>query len=184
MASAFVLFEVFGLSADTITFDSLSGPLVVTKTNGFITMDFPAQPPEKCEISKMLVAGLGMRPIECYRQEDYMAVFESENEVRNITTNAYYLEQLDLRGVIATAPSFKYDFVLRFFSPKFGIHEDPVTGSAQTQLVPYWSEKLGKSTLTSKQVSARGGKLISELRGDRVHISGTAVKYMEGTIQL
>ena len=184
LASAFVVFEVLGLNADSITFDSLSGPLIVTKTNGFITMDFPAQHPEKCEISKMLVAGLGIRPIECYRQEDYMAVFESENEVRNITPNAYYLEQLDLRGVIATARSSKSDFVLRFFAPKFGIPEDPVTGSAQTQLVPYWSEKLGKSTLTSKQVSARGGKLISELRGDRVHISGSAVKYMEGTIEI
>ena len=184
LASAFVLFDVFGMESDSITFDSLSGPLGVTKTNGLITLDFPAQQPEQCAIPKELVAGLGINPTECYRNEDYLAVFNSEKDVSSITPNHDYLKQLDLRGVIATAPSSKYDFVVRFFAPNFGIPEDPVTGSAQTQLIPFWSEKLDRITLHSKQISARGGKLISELRDNRVHISGSAVLYMEGTIQI
>ena len=184
LASAFVLFDVMGLKSDSITFDSLSGPLGVRKTEGFITLDFPAQQPVRCAIPKELVAGLGMSPVECLRNEDYIAVFESEHDVSSLTLNHAYLKQLSLRGVMATAPSSEYDFVLRFFAPNFGIPEDSVTGSAQTQLIPYWAEKLGKSTLRSKQVSARSGKLLSELRGNRVHISGSAVLYMEGTIQI
>ncbi len=184
LASAYVLFEVVGLKADSISFDSLSGPLVVTKTDGFYTLDFPAQPPVPCAIPEDLVAGLGVNPIECYRSEDYLAVFDSEDEVSSMTPNHSSLERLGLRGVIATARSSEHDFVLRFFAPKCGIPEDPVTGSAQTQLMPYWSEKLGKSKLRSKQISARGGKVISQVRGDRVHISGSAVLYMEGTIHI
>ncbi len=184
LASAYVLWNVLGIQSDSITFESLSGPLVVTKTDVLITLDFPAQLPEKCDIPKDLLAGLGRTPIECYRNEDYLAVFDSEDEVSNIIPNHSFLEQLDLRGVIATARSSHYDFVLRFFAPKFGIPEDPVTGSAQTQLLPYWSEKIGKSSLRSKQISARGGKLVSELKGNRVHISGSAVLYMEGAIHI
>lgn len=179
-----MLFDVIGVKSDSITFDSLSGPLGVTKTDGLLTLDFPAQPPEKCATPKELVTGLGMSPIECYRNEDYIAVFESEHDVLSITPNHFHLEQLDLRGVMATAPSSQYDFVVRVFAPNFGIPEDPVTGSAQTQLIPYWSEKLGKSKLHSKQFSARGGRLTSELRDNRVHISGSAVMYMEGTIHI
>ena len=184
LASAYVLWNVLGIQSDSITFESLSGPLVVTKTDALITLDFPAQLPEKCDIPKDLLAGLGRTPIECYRNEDYLAVFDSEDAVSQISPNHSFLEQLDLRGVIATARSSHYDFVLRFFAPKFGIPEDPVTGSAQTQLLPYWSEKIGKSSLRSKQISARGGKLGSELKGNRVHISGSAVLYMEGTIHI
>ncbi len=168
----------------SITFDSLSGPLGAQKPERWITLDSPAQQPMNCVIPKELVAGLGMSPVECLQNEDYIAVFESEHDVSSLTPNHAYLKQLGLRGVMATAPSSEYDFVLRFFAPKFGIPEDPVTGSAQTQLIPYWSEKLGKSTLRSKQVSPRSGKLLSELRGNRVHISGSAILYMEGTIQI
>ena len=123
-------------------------------------------------------------PIECYKGEDYVAVFDNENEISQITPNHSHLEQLDLRGVIVTAPSSKYDFVARFFAPKFGIPEDPVTGSAYTQLMPYWAEKIGKSKLSAKQISPRGGKLICELKGNRVLISGSAVMYMEGKVEI
>ncbi len=184
LASAYVLFDVLGIAEDSITFDSLSGSLVVTKTEGLLTLDFPSQPPKTCAIPKDLVAGLGVNPTECYRNEDYIAVFETEDEVLSITPNYSSLEQLDLRGVIATASSSTNEFVLRFFAPKFGIPEDPVTGSAQTQLMPYWSEKLGRPKLRSKQISSRGGKIVSELKGNRVYISGSAVMYMEGTIHV
>lgn len=184
LASAFVLFELLGYSQEVITFYSLSGSLFVTKTDGMLTLDFPSQKLEKSEVPDELVKGLGKTPLECYRCEDYLAVFEGEEEIASIQPNHGYLDKLDLRGVIVTASSSAQDFVARFFAPKYGIPEDPVTGSAYTQLTPYWSEKLGKTRLTAKQISARGGKLECELRGDRVFISGFAVKYMEGTIEI
>jgi len=184
LASAFVLFNFLGYESNSITFNSLSGPLSVTRSGDLLTLDFPTQKPEKCVAPAKLVEGLGLMPIECYMNEDYVAVFDNENEISHITPNHSHLEQLDLRGVIVTAPSSKYDFVARFFAPKFGIPEDPVTGSAYTQLVPYWTERIGKSKLRAKQISPRGGKLICELKGDRVLISGSAVMYMKGEVEI
>ncbi len=184
LASAFVLFDRPEFEADVITFASLSGPLSVTRKGELLTLDFPNQLPEVCAAPEALVKGLGMEPLECYRREDYVAVFDNEQDITGIVPNHHYLEQLDLRGVIVTAPSSEQDFVARFFAPKFGIPEDPVTGSAYTQLMPYWAEKTGKTKLTAKQVSTRGGKLFCELQGDRVLISGKAVKYLQGTIDV
>ena len=149
-----------------------------------MTLDFPSQKPAKCETPEAMVKGLGRAPMACFSGDDYLAVFANENEVAEINPDHGYLEQLDLRGVIVTAPSLDQDFVARFFAPKFGIPEDPVTGSAYTQLTPYWSERTGKSRLTAKQISARGGKLSCELKGSRVLITGSAIKYMQGTIDI
>lgn len=184
LASAFVLSEYLSYEQDTIVFDSLSGPLSVEINQGVLTLDFPSQKPVKCEIPDELIKGLGKTPLECYRNEDYLAVFEDEKEVSSINPDHRHLERLDLRGVIATSPSLEQDFVARFFAPKYGIPEDPVTGSAYTQLAPYWSGKMGKIKLRAKQISPRGGKLTCELKGDRVLISGSAIKYMEGTIEI
>lgn len=184
LASAFVLFELLGYAQEAVTFDSLSGSLSVTKTEEILTLDFPSQKPDRCEAPDELVKGLGKTPLECYRGEDFVAVFDSEKEISRIQPNHSFLEQLDLRGVIVTARSSAHDFVARFFAPKYGIPEDPVTGSAYTQLTPYWSEKLGKTKLSAMQISPRGGRLTCELRGDRVFISGSAIKYMEGTIEI
>ena len=184
LASAFVLFNCLGYESDSITFDSLSGRLSVTKKNNLLTLDFPSQIPRTCEIPSALIKGLGKSPLECLRNKDFVAVFKSEDEISGITPNHHYLEQLELRGVIVTAPSAKHDFIVRFFAPKYGIPEDPVTGSAYTQLIPYWSKKTGKTKLNAKQISSRGGKLLCELQGDRVLISGSAIKYMEGTITI
>ena len=116
--------------------------------------------------------------------EDYLVVFGDEDDVRMAEPDFQQLQRLPLRGVIITAQSKKYDFVSRFFAPKYGIPEDPVTGSAYTQLTPYWAAKTGMQRFKAKQLSARGGELHCELAGDRVLISGKAVKYLEGTINL
>jgi len=184
LASAFVLFELLGYEQDSIQFDSQSGPLAVTKSGDLLTLNFPANLPVKCETPEELIKGLGSVPLECYRNDDYVAVFEDEQTVLSIEPEHRYLEQLDLRGVIVTAPSVAQDFVARFFAPKFGIPEDPVTGSAYTQLCPYWSERMGKTEFSARQVSSRGGSLVCELKGDRVFISGGAIKYLEGTIEV
>ena len=184
LASAYVLFNILGYKEEVLSFESLSGELLVTKNDNLLTLDFPAQPPEICSTPALLSSGLGKTPIECLKHDDYVAIFESEEDVLGLTPNNEALMQLNLRGVIATAPSSEFDFVARFFAPKFGIPEDPVTGSAYTQLMPYWADKLEKSKLHAKQVSNRGGKLFCELKGDRVLISGSAVTYMEGRIEI
>ena len=184
LASGFVLFNLLRHVSGTITFDSLSGPLAVSKTDDLLTLNFPVQNPEPCEAPRDLVEGLGRTPMACYRNDDYLAVFEQEEEIAAITPNQFALAKLDRRGIIVTAPSAEFDFVARFFAPKYGIPEDPVTGSAYTQLMPYWTDKLGKSKLTARQLSSRGGNVLCEIKDDRVFISGSAIKYMEGTINI
>ena len=184
LASAYVLFHFLGYEDTSVTFSSLSGDLRVSKKDNLLTLDFPVQPPEACDAPPALIAGLGREPTECLKQEDYIAVFENESDVHDLDPNHEAFKQLDLRGVIATAPAQECDFVVRFFAPKFGIPEDSVTGSAYTQLTPYWANKLNKLSLSAKQVSTRGGKLQCVLQAERVLISGSAVTYMQGSIEI
>jgi predicted PhzF superfamily epimerase YddE/YHI9 len=129
-----------------------------------------------------LAEGLGQRPIEVLAADDYIAVFDSEAAIRSLVPNQALLGQLDLRGVAVTAPGSKVDFVSRFFAPKYGIAEDPVTGSAHCELAPYWADKLGKRSLRAQQVSRRGGNLVCEVNADRVRLSGKAFTFMEAEI--
>ena len=187
LASAYVLYNCLGHESDTIKFESLSGELLVSKKDEILTLDFPAQKPKSCPAPEALIMGLGKftkSPVEVLRNEDYLCVLGSEDELARMNPDYNLLNQLDLRGVIVTASSKEYDFVARFFAPKYGIPEDSVTGSAYTQLVPYWAEKLSKKQFKAKQISSRGGELFCELSGDRVFISGKAIKYLEGSIEL
>jgi PhzF family phenazine biosynthesis protein len=193
LASAFVLFNCLGFASGSdekssdeasIVFDSLSGELKVSRQGDLLTLDFPNQPPVPCDIPEELVQGLGKRPIACYKFEDYVAVFEHEEDIKAMEPDYSALEQLDLRGVIVTAPASEYDFVARFFAPKYGIPEDPVTGSAYTKLTPYWAERTGKQVLNARQISSRGGNLKCTLKGDRVYIAGKAVLYLSGSIDV
>lgn len=182
LAAAHVIFSILGYAKQAITFETRSGDLIVKKQGAQLEMDFPACPPTPCEILEILAEALGQRPIEVLTADDYLAVFDSEATVRAITPNQALLAQLDLRGVIITAPGVEVDFVSRFFAPKFGIPEDPVTGSAHCELAPYWANKLGKNILTAKQVSRRGGTIACEMKADRVILSGCAVTFMEAEI--
>jgi len=184
LASAFILFSILDYQGNTVRFHSLSGPLSVKNDGHLFTLDFPNQKPESCDPPNELIKGLGKTPLACYRKEDFIAVFEHEEHIASIQPKHAELEKLDLRGVIITAPSQENDFVARFFAPKFGIPEDPVTGSAYTQLTPYWAEKLGKNQLTAEQLSPRGGTVYCKLKGDRVLISGSAIMFMEGKIEI
>lgn len=184
LASAYVIFTILGYEANEITFDSRSGALKVTRRNGLFVMDFPAQLPVPCALPNELAHALESTPIACLKAEDYLVVLASEAEVRAAQPDLSALKNLELRGVIITAQSSQYDFVSRFFAPQLGIDEDPVTGSAHTQLVPYWADVLGASKFHAKQLSKRGGELFCELAGDRVLIAGNAVKYLVGEIDL
>ena len=182
LATAHVIFEILGYSKQVITFETRSGDLFVEKKGMQLEMNFPACPPTPHEFSEILAKGLGQRPIEVLAAADYLAVFDREATVRAIMPNQALLGQLDLRGVIVTAPGTDVDFVSRFFAPKFGIPEDPVTGSAHCTLAPYWANKLGKNILTAEQVSKRGGRIACEVKTDRVFLSGNAVTFMEAEI--
>lgn len=184
LGSAYVLYNILGYKNEAIQFDSKSGILVVTKQDDWLTLDFPKQPPVYCETPKEIVEAFNKEPIECMMSEDIIAVFENEIDIESANPNFEQLKKLDSRGVIITAKSMRYDFVARFFAPKYGISEDPVTGSAYTQLAPYWASKLGKQKFKAKQLSSRGGELYCEILGDRVLISGKATKYMEGKITI
>ncbi len=182
LAAAHVIFEILGYAKQVITFETRSGELFVEKKGKQLEMDFPARRPAPCDISEALVQGLGQRPVEVWAADDYLAVFDSETAVRAITPNQFLLSRLDLRGIIVTAPGTDVDFVSRFFAPKFGVPEDPVTGSAHCELAPYWANRLGRNILIAKQVSKRGGRIHCEVKADRVRLSGCAVTFMEAEI--
>jgi len=184
LAAAYVLFNILDYKRDRIKFDSKSGMLAVTKDNKQIVLDFPAQPPVLCDIPKEIREAFDIVPIECLKSEDFVVVFERELDIEAANPDLEPLKKLDLRGVIITAKSYRYDFVARFFAPKYGVPEDPVTGSAYTQLAPYWASKIGSKKFKVKQMSSRGGELSCEIVGDRVFISGKAIKYLEGKIKI
>lgn len=184
LATAYVLFDMLGYQRDTVEFESRSGLLLVARKNEQLVMDFPAQPPVLCDMPKEIEKAFDRTPIECLKSEDYLVVFGNEIDVESAKPDMGQLVKLDLRGVIITAKSSRYDFIARFFAPKYGIPEDPVTGSAYTQLAPYWAAKIGSKRFRAKQVSSRGGELVCEIANDRVLISGQAVKFFEGKINI
>ncbi|MBX2872383.1 MAG: PhzF family phenazine biosynthesis protein [Saprospiraceae bacterium] len=185
LASAHVLFHHLGYQDALISFDSRSGLLEVERVESGYTMDFPTDIIEEQSVDNLHKAVLGVKPLEAWSgKDDLMLVLGTETDVLNLKPDFQQMKQIPTRGVIATAPGDKADFISRCFFPNAGIDEDPVTGSAHTTLIPYWSEKLGKKSLKAKQVSDRGGNLICQMLGNRVKITGTCVTYLEGTIQL
>lgn len=184
LASAHVLFEHLNYAKPEIVFESNSGPLRVRRERGKLKMNFPVTAGERIDPPKALLEALGTDAEEVYKATDYMVVLEQEAQVRELDPNFFLLNRIDTRGIIVTAPGEKYDFVSRFFAPALGINEDPVTGSAHTMMIPYWSIKLGKKKLKARQVSKRGGTVYCTMLDDRVEIAGKAVTYLEGVIDI
>jgi len=184
LASAHVIFNRLGYNGERIIFQSKSGPLGVTRQHDWLELDFPAQPATACKIPAALQQAFGDRLQACLKAEDYIVVLDDESAVVNAAPDLALLRKLDLRGVAITATSADCDFVCRFFAPKYGIDEDPVTGSAYTQLVPYWAQQLGKNEFSARQLSRRGGEINCALSGDRVKIAGQTVLFMEASIHI
>ena len=184
LAAAFVYFRHIEPTATSISFTSLSGPLQVSRDGERLTLDFPRRNPAPEEAPPPLAQALGVTPREVLAIDDWLVLLDSEQQVRELHPDFTLLRQLPGRGVIVTAEGRDCDFVSRFFAPKVGVDEDPVTGSAHTILTPFWAARLGRKRLRARQLSARGGELFCELRGDRVAISGTAVPYLSGRITL
>lgn len=186
LAAAHIIFQHYNTTATELSFYShRSGTLKVHKESGMLTLDFPVDTYSKVTTPAALVQGLGIEPMETFKgKTDYMAVLPSEQDVIELRPDFDRLGTLDARGIIVTAAGSDTDFVSRFFGPQSGINEDPVTGSAHTTLTPYWAAELGRDQLTAIQLSDRKGYLWCKMRGSRVAISGNAVTYLQGEIEL
>jgi predicted PhzF superfamily epimerase YddE/YHI9 len=140
--------------------------------------------PQACAVPEALLKGVNFPPLKVLKSRDYFLVYEDEALIKQIVPDFSFLNQLDTIGVIVTAASEEVDFVSRFFVPNSVIGEDPVTGSAHCNLIPYWAKELNKTVLTAKQLSAREGELFCEDRGERVTMAGSAVLYLKGEFYL
>jgi len=184
LATGYVLFHHEGHKYDIINFHSpRSGKLTVTKQNERLTLNFPTDIYEHIPLYESLTKGFETQPVEALKGKmDYVLVFETEEQIKNIKFNLSEIAKLEGRGVIITAKGDQCDFVSRYFAPQFGIDEDPVTGSAHTTLTPYWAKKLNKTELTAIQLSERKGYLQCKYLGERVEISGQGKLYLIGEI--
>lgn len=186
LASAYVIKNFLEPHVAAIGFTTQkAGVLKALAKEGVYTLDFPARIPEPCKVPDKLLKSLGVSTVvEVLKSRDYFVVLPDEEAVKNVEPDFSLMKELDTIGVIVTAKGQSADVVSRCFYPGAGIPEDPVTGSAHCNIVPYWSEKLGKTKLFCKQLSPREGDLHCELDGDRVLMSGKCVLFMQGEIDL
>jgi PhzF family phenazine biosynthesis protein len=185
LASGAVISSYIEPEVDNIRFESMSGPLTVRVDQDRFVLDFPAHQPERATTGDEIAGILGMVPESVWQAADMqMAVIDNEAHVATAEPDLERLLALDALGLIVTAPGSESDFVSRFFAPRVGVPEDPVTGSTHCMLIPYWSKVLQKKDLLAHQISSRGGVLHCRNLGDRVEIGGGAVHYLEGTIKV
>ncbi len=184
LATAHVILNELNPELEELTFHTVSGALIVSRAaEARLSMDFPAIALDLSEPDRDLDAALGQRVDELYWAGDqYVAVLAEQSLVTRIEPDFSLLSKLEARAVSVTAPGEGCDFVSRFFAPKVGIPEDPVTGSAHCALTPYWASRLDRKELSARQLSARGGEIHCIDRGQRVVLSGSTVLYMHGTI--
>lgn len=183
LAAAWVLFHRRGLDQPTVCFDSDSGHLTVTRDRDWLWLDFPARPGQPVRATPELLAPLGIDQAQALLQaRDTVVVLPEEAAVRTMNPDFTALARLDTFGVCVTAPGNDDDFVCRFFAPRQGLDEDPVTGSAFCTLAPYWAARLGKPVLTAAQLSSRGGHIHCQVGRDRVAIAGQACCFLEGEL--
>lgn len=185
LAAAHVLYNELGVQRELLQFYTRSGTLTVQQTDDGLMMDFPLIPLEKFTGDQQaLTAALGLEhtPVSIWQADDILVELSSQTQVAELEPNMQALAQIPTRGVIVTAlsASSDTDFVSRFFGPRVGVNEDAVTGSAHTKLAPFWAEKLEKTTFKAKQISKRGGQLSLAIKGERVFITGQAVRFSRG----
>jgi len=184
LASAYVLFELYKEPVERLDFICKSGPLSVTREGGRLWLDFPAVVPSEVGMTRDVERALGVEAVDVLGSKELFVVLESEQAVLDCQPDMIALAKLPWPGAIVTAKGNKHDFVSRYFAPAIGINEDPVTGSTHCSLIPYWSKRLSKMSLTAYQCSARGGELFCQLEGDRVSIGGNATLVASGKLLL
>jgi len=192
MASAYILFRSLEKNTNVLKFHTLSGVLTVEQKGDMLWMNFPSRPAVQGSRYDSIGRAFGVEKYEVYKSADLLVVIDNEETIKSISPDFDILKNVKIEadipgddfGVIITAPGGDCDFVSRFFAPNAGINEDPVTGRAHCVLIPYWSKRLGKSSMTARQLSKRGGQIWCEDAGDRVMIGGKAVLYSSGEIHV
>ena len=187
LASAFVLFESQPQINELVFHAPAVGQLNVTRqANGYIQMSFPNRCPQAVKtIPEQLLKGLSIPPKKVLINEQaWFAIYEHEQQVLDVVQDTTLIAQLGPLDVVVTAPGKDYDFISRYFWPANGGEEDPVTGSIHAGLAPYWAEQLGKDKLLALQASKRSGVLHCQLNAQRVLVSGKAVRYLQGVIEI
>ncbi|OAA95151.1 PhzF family phenazine biosynthesis protein [Clostridium coskatii] len=185
LGTSYVISNYVDVGTDKMIFHTASGILEVNRKSDLYEMNFPTREPKKTQIPETILDIIGVKPIEIYLSRDLFTVVETEEQVKNLAPDFSKMLKLEVgSGVIVTAKGSDVDFVSRCFYPKLGVNEDPVTGSAHSNLIPFWSKRLNKDKMIAKQLSKRGGTLYCELCGDRVKISGRASLYMVGNINI
>ena len=185
LASAFVVSNYLDIGIETMDFHTKSGILSVKKTDDLFEMDFPSRKPDRIEVTPMMEQAVGTSVSESYISRDMLLLLDTEKQVENLQPDMNLIAKLpDCFALIVTAKGDSVDFVSRFFAPKAGVPEDPVTGSSHSTLIPFWADRLKKEKMTAKQLSKRGGTLFCQNCGDRVKISGRAILYLRGEIKL
>ena len=184
LATAHAIKTIQNFPADCMVFNTLSGDLIVTIENDLYCLDFPSREPVLSTLPENIKLSLNIQPQEIYKSRDFVLVYEKEEDVKNITIDRNFFDQINLNtgGVIVTSKGDNCDFVSRFFTPQASILEDPVTGSAHCSLIPFWSKRLQKKELFAKQISNRGGELYCIDNNERVIIKGKAKTYSIGKI--
>ncbi len=187
LASAFILFDQLGYEGTQITFQTLSGDLHVQKEDVGYVMDFPAMAYDDANLSETLLESLGVEPDEFYIGEDALAIYSSARDIEKMQPDFGLMKQYKgARGVIISAPSDDedVDVVSRTFYPALDVNEDPVTGSAHCMIANFWADRLGKTEIKARQISARGGDILCRVKGDRISLVGQARLYMKGQIHV
>lgn len=185
LAAAHIIYSELDYEREIIEFNSKSGKLTVEKKNDWYTLNFPSEEIEEIVTPKLLKEALNVPILKTYQGKWKLLVeLENETTIKNLTPDFSKLTQLEASGIIVTSLGDKVDFVSRFFAPKIGINEDPVTGSSHTVLIPFWAEKLSKNNFEAIQLSKRTGYLKCTYLNDRVEMSGQAITFLKGKLTI
>lgn len=177
LGTAYVLFRFYEQSSDRLVFSTLSGDLIVTKKNDLLEMEFPAYELKPVPVTDAMADALGVRPVKAFMGRDLLCVLDSAEKVRKLQPDLDKVKELDGLLLQVTAPGEETDSVSRSFAPKLGVAEDPVCGSGNCHIIPYWADTLGKETLVAYQASKRGGTLYCRREGTKIFMSGKAALY-------
>ena len=184
LASAYVLYNYLGYWQDIVRFSTASGELTVERGAQGLKMELPSRPAQQAVLPDVIARAIGGSPVWAGVSKNWLLQFATEQQVKALSPDFAALIAYSNKNIIVTAPGDNCDFVSRFFAPKVGVNEDPVTGSAHCTLTPYWAEKLGKETLVARQISVRGGDLVCQQLGDRVALIGNCASYLKGQITI
>lgn len=182
LGTAYIIMNYYERDLVEICFETLSGELIVKRNGDLYEMDFPVYDIKEVDVTDEMADSIGVRPVKAFIGRDLLCIFESEEDIRNMTPDLEKLKSLDGLLLQVTAPGKDYDCVSRSFAPKLNVPEDPVCGSGHCHIIPYWANKLGKEEVTAYQASPRGGILYCKIHGNRITLAGNACLYAESEI--